>query len=155
MKGFTFIELIITVGIIIFLFMSLVAGYNRFTDVALLKQAALTLKNNLRLAQSKAISGSKPLGLPCDQLIGYKLAFTQTTYTIQALCNPSQPLASTTTITLTGNVSFSPVPSPVTFRVLTQGVDIAVDSTFTLIRGSKKYRLTLTPQGEISDVGLQ
>jgi len=154
-SGFTFIELLITVGLTMFLFSGMVAGYNRFTDVSRLKQAALSFKNDLRLAQTKAIAGQKPINLPCTKLVGYEVSFTESSYSIRVLCNPSQPSAPLSTVTLSSKVKFSSFPSPVTFGVLTQGVRSNTVIPFILESGGRTYEIRLTPQGEIVDVGLQ
>lgn len=163
-QGFTFIELLITVAITMFLFSGIIAGYNRFTAVTRVKQAALTLKNDLRLAQTKAQNGQKPIQVPCDELTGYQVAFSVThptpttnitTYSIQAQCNPSEPLVPSTTITLPALVTFSPVPPPILFGVLTRGANISSDLTITLMSGSMKYDMKVTPQGDIIEVGFE
>lgn len=155
MKGFTFIEILVTIAITMLLFSGTAASYSRFTDESRLKQAALTVKNDLRLAQNKAISGEKPLNMSCDQLIGYVVTFTDKSYSVQAQCNPNQVNAPIKTVSLGNTVSFVPVPAPITFGVLTQGVNISSDETITLSGANKTYKFTLSPQGEITDLGIQ
>lgn len=171
MKGFTFIEIMVTTAIAIFLFTGVISAYNTFTETSRLRQAALNIKSDLRIAQNKAIAGEKPLnlkdlGLTCDQLLGYQLSFSNIfqpdgsyrgRYTVQAKCNPDQPQASVTTTDLPSGISFGPaaVPGPILFQVLTQGVDSDSDITIALKGGSKSYTITVTPQGTIIDNGIQ
>ena len=155
-EGFTFIELMVTVGLTMFLFYGIAASYTQFTDDSRLRQAALTFKNDLRFAQSKATSGQKPINIACDELTGYQVSFTAGTYSVQAQCNPVQSLAPVITVTFANAVTFYPVPSrSLTFGVLTRGVNIDSAAAFTLVRGNRKYLITVTPQGDIIDGGLQ
>lgn len=169
MKGFTFIEIMVTTAIAIFLFTGVISAYNTFTESSRLRQAALNLKNDLRAAQNKAISGEKPinlraLGVTCDELVGYQITFINELqangamlgkYTVKAKCNPDQPQASETTFTLPQSVSFDTVPDPLVFRVLTRGVDTNTDIKITLKSGGKTYLLTVSPQGDITDGGIK
>lgn len=154
MKGFTLIELLVTIIITVLVFTGIVAGYTRFTDTARIKQTAATLKNDLRVIQNKALSGVKPIGASCDQLDGYLMTFTVTTYSYQARCD-SGPAGRATAVALPSNMTFSPVPPQLLFRVLTHGVNVNSDVTMTIVISPRSYALKLTPQGDIIDLGFQ
>lgn len=155
MKGFTFIELLVTLGVAMLIFTGIVAGYNKFTDTTRIQQVALSFKNDLRLAQNKAVTGEKPLGLPCDELLGYQLSFTASSYSVKVQCNPPQNNAPEKKVDLPKPVTFSPVPSSLLFKVLANGVNINAVTTFTFVSASLKYEMQINPQGIISDIGFQ
>jgi len=151
MKGFSLIEIIVTLTLMLLLFGGAIANYTRYTDVQKLKQAALTLKNNLRMAQNKAQVGEKPPGIACTQLVGYEVSFTKYSYSYQAVCKPSAVGAPKTSFDLPNNVIFNPLPTKsMVFGVLTRGVNIASTTTLTLTSGKSKYELSIDPKGEIT-----
>ncbi len=153
MKGFTLIELIVTVGVVLLIAGGVVANYNNYTDNQRLKQAALTLKSDLRFVQTKAFSAEKP-GLGCSELVGYVISFTSTTYSIQSQCTEGL-VGSISTINLPTGISFFPIPSAMTFRVLTHGIANDSSVIITLTGRTKSYRLQIDPKGDISDLGFQ
>lgn len=153
-SGFTLIEVVVSVGIALVLLGSIIVNYNGYNDRQNLKQAALTLKNNLRFAQTKALSGEKPTA-NCTELLGWTVTFTGDTYSIQAQCNPEGLSGSSTEVALPSGVTFSPVPSVFTFRVLSRGTTLASTTTVTLSGFNRTYQLTISPGGDVSDLGLQ
>ncbi|MBI3385731.1 hypothetical protein HY031_01455 [Candidatus Gottesmanbacteria bacterium] len=155
LSGFTLIELIVSIGILLLLIGGLLAGYNNYNQGQEVKQSALTLKANLRLAQTWALSALKPTS-GCTQLTGYTVTFTATTYGLQAQCDPEGLVGSTTAVTIPTGVSFVPVPQQTTFGVLTQGL-ISPGSTLTITLSgfNKNYQLVVSPSGDITDNGFQ
>lgn len=126
-QGFTFIEILVTVTLMLTLAGLLVSGYSRFNDAQVVSQAASTLVSNLESVRTKAKFGVKPDG--CDTLVGYEVDFTATEYTTSAVCvvDGTQEKVDATTVTynLPNTVSFSPIPQTVTFFVLSEGVTAA------------------------------
>ncbi|MFZ5845376.1 MAG: pilus assembly FimT family protein [Patescibacteria group bacterium] len=151
--GFTFIELLVVMGVILLLTSGIIAGYNNFTDNQRLKQTALTLKTNLRFAQTKAASADKPTS-GCTQLVGYAVSFTNSSYNVQAQCSEGL-VGSLTSVSLPVGISFSPIPETIVFRVLTRGTTSDNPVTLTLIGRLKSYRLEVSPKGDITDLGFQ
>ena len=147
-KGFTIIELLVMMGIILLLGGGVVAAFNNFNENQRVKQAALAVKSNLRFAQNKALSGEKPSG--CGTLVGYTVTFAATSYVIQAQCDSGLVGASISTSFPSG-VSFVPVPSSLTFAVLTGR--IAGSTSITLSGLNKTYSLTVSGSGNVSTVG--
>lgn len=82
--GYTLIELMVVISIIALLAGLGVAAYSNFNQTQTLKAAANDLKNNLRLAQNKALSQEKPSACSC--YTGYQATIGATSYTIQAFC---------------------------------------------------------------------
>lgn len=129
--GFTLIELLIAISIIGILVGFGFAKYYEFNRRQTLVQAAQGLKNNLRLAQDKALAGEKP-GRSFDwcrgvgeTLKGYRLRFpTNTRYLVEAVCsNDAVPAEEVKSVDLRGGVTKSAGLDEVLFRVLAQGVE--------------------------------
>ncbi len=126
-KGYTLIELLVVAGIIASTIGFTIAGYGAFNKSQKVRQAALTVKNNLRLAQSKAISAQNPGIAGCDDLVGYEAYRTSdTTYAIRVVCNTASPIttADVNSFTLQEGVEFTGNWSLI-FYPLTSGVDAA------------------------------
>lgn len=84
--GFTLIELLIIVSIMGLLMTVGLAYYQNFNRRQIVVQAARDLKNNLRLAQSKALAGEKIEG--CSGTFGgYRVDFYSDEYVVSAICN--------------------------------------------------------------------
>lgn len=150
--GFTLLELLISMGIAMVLITGVIAGYQRFSSNERLRQAGATLKSNLRLAQSKAISGEKPEA-GCSQLTGVAVTFTPTSYTIQAQCEGGLA-GPQTSVDLPTSLTMSSTLSPLVFGVLNRGVSGNTDVTITLTDGSKSFAVTVSQSGDINDGGI-
>ncbi len=157
MKGFTLLEVIVAVSIALVITGFVIANYNNYNDRQQLRQAALTLKNNLRFAQNKSASGEKPKNSPCEQLIGWRVTFAAASYSMQAHCTDglAQGDGDVTTFSLPNDVSFSPVPQPITFRVLARGTTNSSAVDIITTNQSYRYRISVSPGGDIQDGGFQ
>lgn len=116
--GFTLIEIMVGVSVILLLSGLFMAGYNRFNDRQKVQQAAATLIRNLQAVRTKAAFGTKPAG--CDTLVGYTVTFTAANYEASALCQ-TPVVSPVTTYNLPADVTFSPVPGDITFYALNRG----------------------------------
>lgn len=150
--GFSLIEILIVVGIMLTLTGFIIASYSSFTSTQKLKQAVKTLRSDLRFVQTRAASGLKPSGV-CENLVSYQVSFTSSSYSYQPVCTISgdpTPTNPVTTITLPDQVSFSlPIPPILTFKVLT-GVANR-DATITLSNGGTSRVLVISKSGDISE----
>jgi prepilin-type N-terminal cleavage/methylation domain-containing protein len=153
-QGFTLIEIVVTILISLVITSGLVINYNDFNSTQVLKQAALTLKNDLRFLQSKAANGEKPS--PCVSLTGWTITFASASYSYQANCDGSL-VGNKTDILFSPAISLSPIPVPnsVTFNVLTRGTDLPAPVSVILNTRNKRYTLQISPSGDISDIGIQ
>lgn len=147
--GFTLIELLVSISIIGILFTVGIGRYTEFNRRQILNQAAQELKTNLRLAQSRAFSGEKPIA--CNTLGGYQVSFSAgppDSYSLQAKCD-GLLVGDTKVFYLPTGVVFNPLPNlPVVFKVLAQGVVNATTITLTY-SGVGDESVMVTKTGEI------
>lgn len=146
-NGFTLIELVIVSAVIMFLTGGVISNFQGFNDREKVNQAMANLKQNLRVAQTKALSGEKPAG--CTTLIGYKVTFTGTNYSVQAVCSNGD-IGPITSVTLPNGITFSSVPSPITFGGVSKGV--TNPQTIILEGSSTTTQITVSSSGLIADV---
>jgi len=138
--GFTLIELMVTISIIAILAGLGTARYINFNKTQTLKSVANDLKNNLRLAQNKALVQEKPGG--CVNFEGYRV--NTTSYSLVALCNGAELGSSRKYFSLPSNVSLS--PAQVDFSVLTGAVTPA---TITVSLGISSLTVSVSATGKI------
>lgn len=158
--GFTLIELIVVISVILVISVITLLNYNSYTDRQRVKQAGLTLRSDLRLTQTKAISGQKPS--LCDStstLESYDVVFTtcngQPCYGIQPMCNRGGVAVDTSEellqITLPTGVSFVGTYSPIRFFSVTGVTDLTADQELVLTGAGVTYTVSISPSGSISD----
>lgn len=146
-NGFTLIELLVVSIILLTLSGAVLVNYNSYNENQRAHQAVLTLKNNLRFVQSRAYNGEKPDD--CTRLDGYGVSFATTSYTMQAQC-VGLPAGQPQQVFLAGGLVFSPVPSPMLFRILSGGLDS--DVTITIVGISRSFQVVVSKSGDISGV---
>lgn len=146
--GFTLIELLVSAIIIMVVSGGVIVNYNNYNDAQKTRQATLTVKNNLRFAQSRAYNGEKP-GDGCTVLLGYRVTFATNSYTMQAECRDGLVGGQQTTLLQSG-LSFSPPPADVLFRVLSRGMD--TDVTIKVTGANRTYQFQVTRSGDMSEV---
>ena len=106
-KGFTLLELLVVVAILVLVFGLSIASFNTFNRRERLKQAALNFKSVLRLAQTRAISVDKPTN-GCTTFVGLWVEFTETSYSTRYECSEGL-VGSPETAALPGGVSFAKI----------------------------------------------
>jgi prepilin-type N-terminal cleavage/methylation domain-containing protein len=152
-RGFTLIEIIVSVTLLLLLSGLFMANYNAFNNSQTVKKAASDLIANLQAARTKAASGVKPAGCgAADTLIGYRVSFTGTTYTVRARClvGATDTGFDAKTFTLPAGVTFtSPTPGVVTFYALDRGASAALTITLTDLQTTVK--VSVFTSGIISD----
>ena len=146
--GFTLLELLITISIITLLFTIGIASYQNFNRTQIVNQTVKELKENLRLVQSKALSGEKTSACGANTLIGWQINFTDSnTYKIQVLCSATP--SDVKTIDLTGDLVKTAGPNTVLFRVLARGVDGSGEIIIKGFGSTKVASVTVSNTGEI------
>lgn len=86
-RGFTLIELVVVMAIMGLLFNLGVARYVDFNRRQSVITTGLKLKNDLRSIQQKALSGLKPITIPCTELSGYVVHLHTTELREFSICN--------------------------------------------------------------------
>lgn len=151
-QGFTLIELLVVSIILLTLTGAVLVSYNNYNGTQKARQAVLTVKNNLRSAQSRAYNGEKPAAGCNTSLDGYVVSFTETSYTTKAQCGGTPVDNTAQTVTLATGLKFNPVPASMLFRVLSHGLDRDVTITITISELLKSYQVTVSKSGDISEV---
>lgn len=147
--GFTLIELLVVISIIAILFNIGMAAYTQFNRGQILFQAAKTLKNDLRLVQSKTLSGEKdPVVCTGKTLEGWYFAFTASSYNFYGSCGGSQ--FGQKTINLPTNVSLSTNPSSSTLQFNPMAGGVSQAMTITLSAFGKSQLVTVSTSGDIN-----
>lgn len=144
--GFTLIEIIVSVTLLLVLTGLFIANYNGFNSSQTVKQAASTFIRDLQAARTKAASGTKPTG--CDTLVGYTVSFTATTYTDQALCQGGA-VGEIHAYALPTGVTFSPTPNSITFYALDRGA--SANQTIFLTGFGTTMNVSVFTSGIVSD----
>jgi prepilin-type N-terminal cleavage/methylation domain-containing protein len=85
-KGFTLIELMVTISVSLALFGVVVVGFNHFLATRKLENTQRELKSELRLVRSKAMNGEKP-ATGCDSLLGYSVRIESGTVEYAPVCD--------------------------------------------------------------------
>lgn len=149
--GFSLVEILVVVSITTMLVGFGMASLHGFNRRERLKQAGSTIKSMLRLAQSKAISAEKPSS-GCTTYIGVRVSFAIDSFTIQHTCDPDGIAGTPTTVMFSKGIEFAVLPSAFTF--LQQNMlDTSSAQTLTITNGPDMYRLVVSPNGNVSDLG--
>lgn len=120
--GFTLIELMVAVTIMVLLFGSGIVSYLRFNDNQTVITTGQQIQLMLRTAQKKARVGDKPAG--CGTLQGYQLSGSTVPYAVMqldAVCD-SGTLIHSDQYTMPNKVTLQQSLAT-TFKVLTGGTD--------------------------------
>ncbi len=153
-KGYTLIEILITLTIIGLIFSFGYVSFRDFSQRQALTGVARSIKGDLRLAQELALSGNKPTP-SCDSpnlLNGYYFRRnSNTNYTIEANCTGGAP-SQVKTVNMPVDIvltSFS--VNPILFKILGEGTNITGSATITLTQTSSGNTrvITISQGGEI------
>lgn len=163
-SGFTLIELTVSILIVFILTSIGIASYNNFSRDQTIKQTAADLKNNLRMAQNKALNGEKICSPDvcggsnniCDgeddekTLIGWEVSIGTNNYSIYGICGDK--IFGKETFNLAKDVSTKNAPLTVRFKSLIGGVESPIN--ICLSGFNRFYKISVTLSGEIIDYGL-
>lgn len=152
------VELMVVVGIIMLVGGGVVANYNNYNENQKVRQTALTLKNNLRFAQTKASQGNKPSS-GCGVLTSYEVTLLSSSYELVPVCSTAgarvEIATERQTFSLPAGVTITTLTA-FEFKVLTKGVNVSNVTPLTITlqgTGSSVYSMQLTSNGDIKDCG--
>jgi prepilin-type N-terminal cleavage/methylation domain-containing protein len=157
-KGFTLVELLVVISIMVLLFSIGYANYRDFQRRQHLEGAVRMIKADLRLAQEMALAGRKPQypsGNVCEisTLGGYSfIRLSQNSYRIDAICSGVVTVKGPETLASGVEMASFSGGNTIFFRVLGRGIDAASDITITLTfpeAGIAPRQIVVTPAGEI------
>lgn len=153
-KGFTLIELMLSVAVVAILFSAGISAYVKGQRSQAIKSASEYMLIALQSAQKKSLIGDKDCGGP---LLGYQVAISSGTdsWVITPKCEGADGTSSTVKF---DNISFE-ASQTILFQPLGAGISLAGGNTqnidFTYGSSSDVYRLTLTKSGSIAYEGKQ
>jgi len=159
--GFTLIELIIVVSILLILSFGVLVNYNTYNDRQKVHQAAMTLKADLRYVQSLIVSGQKPVSI-CTTLDAYVVTFNGIAgcasgfecYAITPKCDDALLTDDIRVFTLPKSVIFSTTYSSIEFYPLTRGTNLSAPLIITLtgVGTDNTYSIQVSPSGSVTEI---
>lgn len=144
-RGFTLIELMVTVVIMGLLVGGGVAAYSGFNERQQVVTKGKEVMQFIRTAQKKASSGEKPSGCS-DKLTAYKVEVVlPSEIQLLALCSggSSPETLSIDPLTFGANTDFS-------FLTVGGGTSLSADEIIEVKNGSTTYQITISHAGSIS-----
>jgi prepilin-type N-terminal cleavage/methylation domain-containing protein len=153
--GFTLVELLIAIGLLLFLFLIAIPNYRSYQRSRSLERAYQQIVADLRMAQEYAMSGKKPqdTGNPCltNNLEKYFVEWdSKYIYTVGVKCSTSYKLK-VVDLTETGIIMSN--FGSIGFKVLGEGTDISIGSpriiTLTQANTGATRRVIINASGEI------
>lgn len=121
-QGFTLIEMLIAVGIMLILVGGGIAAFITFNDKQRLQSSSKLLQTYLRTAQAKARLGDRPAA--CTKLLGYSVRMQPTGGVVEmvALCEPTEVTVQTFNLDGIEAAQVDGQPMNIEFQVLHGGV---------------------------------
>ena len=154
-QGFTLIELIVTMSIVILMITAGVSLANTNISRNRIAVTAEEVQETLRRARNNAKAGVIDCSVcACNPsavqtLNGWEVSFAASSYTIRGLCGVSPTPFSSQTYSLYSGLNFSPIPSPIVFQPLGLGTTTSGAQTVNLSGYGTSVSLSVTDDGQI------
>ncbi len=149
-SGYTIIEIIVSLFIIIILFSVVTVNYRQYILKKNLDAVANQMVSDIKLAQSYALAGKVPPG--CTNLKGYifRTSVGNNSYSITADCDSEISVKTVKISSIVTGISLS-TGNNVRFNSLGNGTSNSADVTFTLQQQttSNSRSITIMPGGAI------
>ena len=157
--GFTLIELVIVIALLGIISSVISLNYSQITRRQNVKQEGLTLKQNLRLVQSKAKSGDRGECPASAMLYGWRVQFIPSSgdqpasIRYQPVCPESTFEEPVVEVDFKPGLSFNPInPGEIYFRPLNLPV-VNAPISIAITNGEYECIVSVEITGEISDEG--
>ncbi|NTU46944.1 prepilin-type N-terminal cleavage/methylation domain-containing protein [Candidatus Roizmanbacteria bacterium] len=145
-NGFTLVELIITVSVLMMMVGFSIPIFSKFTQSKTLEKETDKLLDYFNLARTRAQSALTDA--TCTQPFqGYRVSVSANRYTIDECCSGSCTVVST--IELSNNITVTPINSSVLFKVLS-GTNISNVQTYKVTNSDNNSCMYIT----INSIGL-
>ena len=163
--GFTLIEMIVVIGLMVLMLGGSIAGYRKFNERQTVLQGGKEFVSALRLAQKRASVGDKPDVAGCNgagqKLDGYRVSGVSAanTYFVAPWCSGAEAATAKQTYTFSGDVVLKQ-DVDIRFYVLSRGTDFSgAGSSVNMMMGNAEtpgytYTVQVTRSGEINETGL-
>lgn len=146
MKGYTLIEVLVSLTIVGLIFSFGFANFRDFSRRQHLTSVGRSLQADLRLIQEKAFSGVKPDDLKCigsNTLESYSFDLTSDAgYDLVAVCSGGNVIVKSQI--LPSDVSLTATIEPISFKVLGHGTNLAQGSQAEIILTQEETANTLS-----------
>ncbi len=157
LKGFTLIEILVSMAIILLLSVGSLVGFSQFGKRQSLNISRDALKNSLNEAKAKS-QAQVIVTTQCKQsgrvLVGYQIRFNTVTnpdsYTLEEVCTSGAVILPQVikTVSLSKGVEFNSPPStPLRFLLHPGTINSATTVNINLRSGSKTYLIQVDPAG--------
>jgi len=145
--GYTFVELLVGIGIVTTIFLVGYASFREFSRRQALSGLVKKITSDMRAIQQNSLTGQKPNGVLCSTLAGYSFVSLGNGYRLVANCSNANHIIKTENFD-TG-VSLS--AGQAMFKVLGQGTDLDAEIVFTLTNTilNKTQTITIGKGGNI------
>jgi prepilin-type N-terminal cleavage/methylation domain-containing protein len=151
-RGFTLIEVLVSVTLMIVLTSGAIASYRVFLQRQQVLQSARNVQQMFTVAQKKARVGEKPAG--CQTLQGYAVQgiANGNIISVNAVCRNggAEQRYTVSTTTLVGNSRLEQAVDA-TLKVLTGGITAGTDVTVTITNSVNRFQFTVNRGGGISE----
>lgn len=159
LKGFTLIEILISMAVILLLSVGSLVGFSQFSKRQSLNISSDALRNSLSEAKAKS-QAQVVVTTQCRQsgriLVGYQVRFNTATepdsYTLEEVCTSgaAELFAVVKTVSLSKNVTFSSPPAtPLRFLLHPGTINSASPVNINLTSGSRTHIIQVDPAGII------
>lgn len=159
LKGFTLIEILVSMAIILLLSVGSLVGFSQFSKRQSLNITSDTLRNSLNEAKAKS-QAQVVVTTQCKQsgriLVGYQIRFNTATdpdsYTLEEVCTSGAATLNPVvkTVSLSKDVEFnSPPATPLRFLIYPGTINSATAITINLRSGTRNHAIEVDPAGII------
>lgn len=144
--GFTFVELLVVVGIMLLIAGGSITAFTRFREKRATENEAREISELLELAQRKSLSGEKPQACLLSTLEGYQVRVTTANrLEVWALCEANDTLVSA--VDLDSTVTAPAVGANIDFGIVRGGV---TEGTVEICGAGYSYQVEVIKAGSIS-----